>query len=65
MRGTLRDDRSEESVQAETVDEEEEEEEMEPMDDRIPLPQDTGSQRLVRKRKAPELLHEGPNPWVR
>ena len=60
VRGVLRDDRSQDSVQAETVveaeDEDEDEEEMEPMDDRITLPQDTGSQRPVRKRKAPELL---------
>ena len=57
VRGVLRDDCSQDSVQAETVvEDDDEEEEMEPMDDRVPLPQDTGSQRPVRKRKAPELL---------
>ena len=58
----MRDNRSEESAQAETVEEEDpmveeaKEDDEEPMDDRSPLPQDTGPQRPVRSRRAPDLL---------
>ena len=63
----VRGNRNGESVQAETVEEddpiEEEEEDDnddesqdEPMDDRLPLPQDTRPQRPTRSRKAPEML---------